>query len=402
MCNTTDLWPAEEIRHLPLECLDERYARYRLPSAELDQAMVRSLRDYGQLSPIVVCRREEAPVLIDGFKRLRASRRIEGMTTLFARRIDANEATAKAAIYGLNQIGRRPCELEEAWIVHSLVREDGLSQLQVAKMLGRHKSWVCRRLALLEKLIEEARDDLRLGLLSVSAARQLIRLPAGNQAELMAAMRRRSLSATELEGVTDLLLASATVQQKQFILGDPRKALRQAKGPWTTSWDPRLSVSGNRVSKQLGVLDYATYTIDFTEEGPRRVQLFSYILGYSRRQYIRFVERQDFATTIRQHVRAFEHLGGVAATCLYDNMKVVVPPRGPGGGVGTRCPPRCLFLDRRGADSGHSGNATNRIGPPGRTGTRTSSLADERPSHATPRYGGISTSSRRTNIQRNA
>ena len=95
---------------------------------------------------------------------------------------------------------------------------------------------------------------MRLGLLSVSAARQLIRLPAGNQAELMSAMRRRSLSATELEGVTDLLLASATVEQKQFILGDPRKALRQAKGPWTTSWDPRLSVSGNRVSKQLGVL----------------------------------------------------------------------------------------------------------------------------------------------------
>lgn len=71
-------------------------------------------------------------------------------------------------------------------------------------------------------------------------------------------------------------------------------------------------------------MDYATCTIDFTEEGPRRVHLFSYILGYSRRQYIRFVERQDFATTIRQHVRAFEHLGGVAATCLYDNMKVVV------------------------------------------------------------------------------
>ena len=254
MCDTTDSWLAGEIQRLRLELLDERYARYRLPSAELDQAMVRSLRDYGQLSPIVVCRREETPVLIDGFKRLRASRRIEGMTTLFARRIDADEAAAKAAIYGLNQIGRRPCELEEAWIVHSLVREDGLPQLQVAEMLGRHKSWVCRRLALLEKLVEEARDDLRLGLLSVSAARQLIRLPAGNQTELMAAMRRRSLNATELEGVTDLLLASATVEQKQFILGDPRKALRQTKGPWTTSWDPRLSVSGNRVSKQLGVL----------------------------------------------------------------------------------------------------------------------------------------------------
>ncbi len=27
---------------------------------------------------------------------------------------------------------------------------------------------------------------------------------------------------------------------------------------------------------------------------------------------------------LREHLRAFEHLGGVAATCLYDNMKVVV------------------------------------------------------------------------------
>src|SRR6202041_3002166 len=43
-----------------------------------------------------------------------------------------------------------------------------------------------------------------------------------------------------------------------------------------------------------------------------------------RRQYLHFVESQDFARTVRQHIRAFEHLGGVAATCLYDNMKVVV------------------------------------------------------------------------------
>jgi Integrase core domain len=71
-------------------------------------------------------------------------------------------------------------------------------------------------------------------------------------------------------------------------------------------------------------MDYSTYEIDFTGEGRRRVHLFSYILGYSRRQYLRFVEAQDLTTTLREHVRAFEHLRGVAATCLYDNMKVVV------------------------------------------------------------------------------
>lgn len=60
-------------------------------------------------------------------------------------------------------------------------------------------------------------------------------------------------------------------------------------------------------------MDYSPFDIDFTSEGRRRVHAFSYILGYPRRQYVRFVERQDFVTTIREHVRAFEYLGGVAA-----------------------------------------------------------------------------------------
>ena len=75
---------------------------------------------------------------------------------------------------------------------------------------------------------------------------------------------------------------------------------------------------------QQAQMDYSTYDIDFSAEGRRRVYLFSYVLSYSRRAYMRFVEKQDFTTTIREHVRAFEYLQGVAATCLYDNMKVVV------------------------------------------------------------------------------
>jgi transposase len=75
---------------------------------------------------------------------------------------------------------------------------------------------------------------------------------------------------------------------------------------------------------QQAQMDYSTYDLDFGDEGRRRVHAFSYVLGYSRRQYLHFVEAQDFATTVREHIRAFEHLGGVAAECLYDNMKVVV------------------------------------------------------------------------------
>src|SRR6202051_2760209 len=71
-------------------------------------------------------------------------------------------------------------------------------------------------------------------------------------------------------------------------------------------------------------MDYSPYDIPFSAEGRRRVHAFSYVLSYSRRQYLRFVESQDFATTIREHVRAFEYLGGLAAECLEDNMKVGV------------------------------------------------------------------------------
>jgi transposase len=78
-------------------------------------------------------------------------------------------------------------------------------------------------------------------------------------------------------------------------------------------------------------MDYSSYDIVFSDEGRRRVHLFSYLLSWSRRQYLRFVAAQDLPTTLREHVRAFAHLGGVAARCLYDNMKVVVLRHGDEG-----------------------------------------------------------------------
>jgi hypothetical protein len=249
-------WPVEEFRALPLEEIDVRYGRYRLSVLEAEETMVRSLRRYGQISSVVVCLREEVPVLIDGFKRLRAARGLKGFSTLSARRIEVDERGAKAAMYGLNRTGRHFGELEEAWLVQALVREDGLSQVEVAVLLGRHKSWVCRRLAMMEKLCAAAQEDLRLGLLSPTMARQLTRLPAGNQQEALETGRRHSLTAAELRGVVDLLLASGTREKAAFVLEKPRAALREVQAVEVRGWDPRLSAAGNRVSRQLAaVLD---------------------------------------------------------------------------------------------------------------------------------------------------
>jgi transposase len=75
---------------------------------------------------------------------------------------------------------------------------------------------------------------------------------------------------------------------------------------------------------QQGQMDWSPYTIPFTRSGKSQVQCFSYILGFSRRQYIDFTTHHDFYSLIRRHQDAFEYFGGVPRECLYDNEKTVV------------------------------------------------------------------------------
>lgn len=239
---------------LALADFGEYFARYRVRAPAAERALEASLRRYSQMSPVVVFRWQDRYELIDGFKRLAAARNVGELSTLCARVIEADERSAKAALYSLNRVSGRPSELEEAWIVHALVREDGLSQVEVAELLGRHKSWVCRRLALIEKLGEPAKADLQVGLLSPTCARQLVRLPAGNQEALLAVIRREALTVHELAGVVDLLQRAPSRELQQYILDAPREALTQADGRCLPARDPRLSAIGNQVWKRLGLL----------------------------------------------------------------------------------------------------------------------------------------------------
>ena len=248
-------WLAGDIRFLDLAQLGQRYRRYRLPNPDAEAAMTESFQRFGQLTPVVVCLREETYEVLDGFKRLAAARTL-GLKTVTTRLLQADDRVAKAAIHGLNQTGSRTQEWEEAWIVHALIREDGMTQVDVAELLCRHKSWVCRRLALVEKLADPAREDLRLGLLSTTAARSLVRLPAGNQADVLATLHRDELTAAQLEGVVDLLLTAPGQTQREYILAQPLQALQQARQETGWAWDPRLSQAGNRVARRLtGVLE---------------------------------------------------------------------------------------------------------------------------------------------------
>ena len=243
-------WDEGIVRPVPLEALGQRYRRYRLADPPAEAAMAGSLRRWGQLAPVVACVRQEQLELLDGFKRWSAARQVAGLTSLSVRVLEVDEQTAKAALLGLNRGQRGVRELEEAWIVQALVRDDGLTQVETAHLLGQHKSWVCRRLALLERLSVDVKEDLRLGLVGPALARQLVRLPAGNQQAVLALTRREALTAQEVSGVIDLL-QGASEAQAAFVLAQPRLALRQAEGPPLALRDPRLSRAGNWLAKQL-------------------------------------------------------------------------------------------------------------------------------------------------------
>lgn len=242
-------WHEGIARPVALAELGQRYRRYRLADPDAEEAMAGSLRRWGQLAPVVACVRHDRLELLDGFKRHAAARQIAGMT-LSVRVLEVDEPTAKAAILGLNRGQRATRELEEAWIVQGLVREDQMTQVEAAHLLGRHKSWVCRRLALLEKLSVAVKEDLRLGLVGPSLARELTRLPTGNQEALLALVRRATLTAQEVSGVIDLL-QGASQEQAAFVLHKPREALALVHGVPTALRDPRLSRAGNWLARHL-------------------------------------------------------------------------------------------------------------------------------------------------------
>lgn len=100
-------WTEDQVRPVALERIDERLHRYRLGQPRLEKRMAASLERYGQLSPIVICVQQEEYVLIDGFKQVAAARRLKGMTSLEARRVNVDEQGPQAAIYNLNRISQQ-------------------------------------------------------------------------------------------------------------------------------------------------------------------------------------------------------------------------------------------------------------------------------------------------------
>ena len=202
----------QESEPLAITAIGERFQGLRIVDPSAERTILNSMRQYGQLTPVVVCRLESgSDELLDGFKRLRAARSL-AMGELTVSRLEIGPRGCKAAILQLNRVGRNISSMEEALVVHSLCHDDGLSQVEIAGLLGRHKSWVSRRVALIARLSDEAQERIRLGLLP-------------------SAGRRAGLSSTRHLP----LLLPITASARLFVDGDGRKRKEKWNGPFSMS-----------------------------------------------------------------------------------------------------------------------------------------------------------------------
>ena len=214
--------------------------------------MERDLATNGQLTPLVA-RVEPGgqPQLLDGFKRLRAARNL-GWKAL---KVEALEATPQTALALMLSLNRRfgLTQVEEALVVRELTRK-GLTGVEVGLLLGRHKSWVSRRLGLLERLAPELQEEMKLGLLEPGMARRLLVLPRGNQVELAAEAREARLGVRQTEQLVQLWRQAPSAEARQYVMTHPTEALASVTSPskqQEPARDPRLSSQGHWLQSRL-------------------------------------------------------------------------------------------------------------------------------------------------------
>jgi len=179
-------------QEIELAELGDSLSALRLCEAAALEAMRRSLLRHGQLDALSVFALAGQLEILDGFKRVRAARAL-GLRTLRARVADVDVAEAKILLVALHD-RRGLTELEEGWLIRSLYRDHHLTQPAIAARLGRHKSWVFRRLMLVEALDAAVQADVRLGLLAPRAAVVVGQLPRGNQEGAAKVVIRRGLT----------------------------------------------------------------------------------------------------------------------------------------------------------------------------------------------------------------
>lgn len=188
---------------LELRRLDLRYEGLRVFSPRTHKRLVASLSELGQLVPIVVVVPDEAsaaPIVIDGYKRVRALVRLK-QDVIRASRWDLPEADALLLGRSFRQ-GAAETALEQAWLLEEIRRRFGFSLEELARRFDRTPSWVSRRLALVAELPQSVQEAIREGqIVPHAASKYLVPLARANREHcesLARAISRAELTSREV------------------------------------------------------------------------------------------------------------------------------------------------------------------------------------------------------------
>lgn len=237
---------------IKIEQIREWSNEFRLIYPEAVRNMGLSMQLNGQLQPLILLKNDEGYHIIDGIKRYRAALEL-GMEELQSLVFEVNIVMAKAMIVHYNRHNSSLSMYEQGLIVHSMVQDHRLSQTEVAKALRQSHSWVCRRLSLIERLLPEVQDAIRMGSITVSHGRELAKLPRGNQRQTLEVIINEGLTCRECAIVVEKLLKAKSPQEVEYLYSQSREVIREALHG-DKLYDSRLSVHGNRLLKARELL----------------------------------------------------------------------------------------------------------------------------------------------------
>lgn len=242
-----------DLRELPPDdTLDLRLGRLRhLPETTV-RAMMESLQRHGQLTPLLASEQDGTLLLCDGFVRQRAAAQLKWQKVKIEVLVLA-PVQMKAQLYLRNR-ERGLLLLEECRLVRELSCVDDLSQVEIADLLLRHKSWVNRRLSLVQVLSPVLLEDGLLCELSGGSILNLAKLQVRNQEEVWAVCKQHQLKPTEVGGVFELYRRAPDEESRAYVLSSPKEALALRKRRAEGALEARLGKLGGELWRLLRLL----------------------------------------------------------------------------------------------------------------------------------------------------
>ena len=238
-----------QIKEISIGEFDMSLGQMRVMNMSRILQVEKSMRLHGQLQPVVARVHEGGIQLIDGFKRVYVSETLL-IDSLQCQLLEVDQDQAKVLLLSYNWSSRSLESYEEALVLQDLLETHQMDQRHLSRLTGKSASWVSRRLSLIGKLDEQIGTEIRMGVLTSSHARALMRLPRGNQLAIARVIRSHGLTSRQSDQLVDAYLAAEDEQSQQLLLHNPERALYRcnANAPEVRMYDPRLSGYGNEVA----------------------------------------------------------------------------------------------------------------------------------------------------------